>query len=639
MDLQRVVINNFRSIKHKVFNLNESYYVLVGKNETGKTNILSALKYLDSTVPISVNNIREPLPDENISDNSYLYFVFKLNLDEINSIAVDLLSEFSHLTEEDTIGKVGNQDATLLDFIIELSEGLIKVDFVKKTRTYSYWSASEKIYTIQKKWKRIVETCPKGFAVKDKNSEEIDISKFKFFDLDSVNHISPEYYKNATINDLNELIGSKIVEILSDQEFDCIFWDYNEENLLPSKINITEFKENPNICLPLSYLFNLGGIKNIKSSLDLAMTKSPKALGNLLNRIAEKATFFFKEKWSEYDDIKFDLNINGPFIEIGVKEINKFDFAQRSDGFKRFITFLIMISAKVSTDQLRETLILIDEPEIGLHPSGQRYLRDELRKISEKNKVVFSTHSIFLVNPNDLKNHFIVTKKKELTSVKEVNSSEIVDEEVVYNALGCSVFESLKENNILFEGYSDKVLFKTATKRLPSTLSILKILKDFGLTHAKGVKDIKHITQILELANRGCLILSDSDKIAREKQSEFYKEKYYGVWYRYDELLPNGTAITAEDFIKPDVILEHLGIIKEEFNLPNLPLVSFENPKGKMYVINDWLKSLDQERRSEEIWKFKDILYRKLKPQNIEYKYYDLLKNLIKKLPAKRKAQ
>jgi predicted ATP-dependent endonuclease of OLD family len=39
-------------------------------------------------------------------------------------------------------------------------------------------------------------------------------------------------------------------------------------------------------------------------------------------------------------------------------------------------------------------VILLDEPETHLHPSGQKYLRNELLKISENNLVIYATHSI-----------------------------------------------------------------------------------------------------------------------------------------------------------------------------------------------------------------------------------------------------
>ena len=88
---------------------------------------------------------------------------------------------------------------------------------------------------------------------------------------------------------------------------------------------------------------------------------------------------------------------DGPHISASVQdEHNRYDFAQRSDGFKRFVSFLLLVSTLVKTKQLENVLLLIDEPEISLHPTGARYLRDELIRISKTNWVVYSTHSIFM---------------------------------------------------------------------------------------------------------------------------------------------------------------------------------------------------------------------------------------------------
>jgi predicted ATP-dependent endonuclease of OLD family len=111
-----------------------------------------------------------------------------------------------------------------------------------------------------------------------------------------------------------------------------------------------------------------------------------------------------------------------------IKEQNYFSLAQRSDGFKRFVSFLLLISASVLKEKIKNALLLIDEPDIGLHPKGSKLLKDELFKISKSNRVVYSTHSIFMIDKEKLSRNLICTKENEITKVTIATNSNIIEE-------------------------------------------------------------------------------------------------------------------------------------------------------------------------------------------------------------------
>ena len=152
-----------------------------------------------------------------------------------------------------------------------------------------------------------------------------------------------------------------------------------------------------------------------------------------------------------------------------------------------------------------------------------------------------------MIDKEDVGRHIIVKKDREQTILTPVDDSNIVDEEVIFNALNYSVFENLKKNNIVFEGWRDKKLFQVASFR--SKDKKLKNLQEIGLCHAKGVKDIGRVTAILELANRKCIIISDGDEVAKEAQRKY---DGYGDWFRYDQLINDEKFSTAEDFLKDE---------------------------------------------------------------------------------------
>ena len=356
---------------------------------------------------------------------------------------------------------------------------------------------------------------------------------------------------------------------------------------------------------------------------------------NLLNRVSDAGTKHVKKVWKECDGIKINLSYNGNVFEANIADThNVYDFSRRSDGFKRFISFLLTVSAEASTDNFADTLYLYDEPDVSLHPSGARYLRDELLKISQKNIVVYSTHSIFMVDLNLISRHLIVKKSNEITSIKEAGESNIVDEEVLYNALGFSIFEHLKPINIIFEGWRDKHLFRVALSGLPTSRAILKSsYSNIGMCHAEGVKDIPVVAAIMELANRCCIIVSDGDKPAIQKQKDYHG---YGIWLRYDEILPEEIAITGEDFIKSECFMPIIKSIQQKHTqLPDMAADDLDkHPKmaslaawlGKGQVPTDEVKHLLND--------IKRHVFESLKPSQIENKYFDFIDLLEKKLAA-----
>jgi hypothetical protein len=96
----------------------------------------------------------------------------------------------------------------------------------------------------------------------------------------------------------------------------------------------------------------LADVDDISAAIAVAKTQT-NGIRNLLNRVAVRATDHMKSVWKEYRGISIALEPNGPHIDASIRdEHNLYDFKRRSDGFKRFITFLLMVSAKVKTEEL-----------------------------------------------------------------------------------------------------------------------------------------------------------------------------------------------------------------------------------------------------------------------------------------------
>jgi len=632
--LSYVQIRNFRSIANVRIPFDPTCRILVGINETGKSNILKALALLDPERLPTPADLRDVPPDEDPNQDADVRFVFVLDKNERTA---NYETGLSKVLAEDITSPVLSQngrDLSLAQVFDTRTEGVFLVNLRTKKKYATAWQLDSSLKAMPG-WKKPSTACPASFAVqKDGASTPLRELKLIQEQVASAQSVPSDYLEGIEPADVGNLANIQVAERVQDQLPPCVFWSYSEENLLPGQIVLQAFSTNPAVCAPLRHMFELADISDIPAAFVDAGTR-PNGLRNLLNRVADRATKHIHSVWKEHRAIRIELAPNGQHIDASVKdEYNLYNFSRRSDGFKRCVTFLLMVSARVKSDRLVDTLYLHDEPDVSLHPAGARYLRDELIKIAKRNYVVFSTHSIFMVDRELIGRHLIVEKKAEATSVREVDESNIVDEEVIYNALGYSIFENLRAINIIFEGWRDKRLFQVALKYMPSKhKGLKKLLSEVGVCHAKGVKDIGRITPMLELAGRSWVVLSDGDTVAVEHQSRYDGE---GRWYRYDELLPGQTATTAEDFIKADAFGAVLNRISAEHpTLGELATEALSAAEPKLNTIKTWLVrggiGTDEIKRILE--SVKEQLFSELKPSHIEEKYYDLLVQVSSKLP------
>lgn len=628
MKLDHVEIKNFRSIQNVTLDFNPSCRVLVGINESGKSNILNALILLsDDYEPVKKDDLREALPDEDPVTESFVRFVFKFEKDESDKLLEAISSKILASAKNPDIVSISGKNKNIREFCATRSEGLYAADILEEKKSFRYWAFSSN-YKLLAGWKKPTNACPQDFIVELKG-QQYKLSQYKLIRMADFADIPDGHLEDATIDDLGVLAGNATINITKENLPDTLFWEYDEKNLLPNTVNIAEFSANPNSFTPLKNMFALAGINDIKSSIDDARKGTNNQFQNYLNRVAKKTTNHFRDVWrKEYKNIEFSLKLNADQIIPGVKEKNTHDFARRSDGFKRFVTFLLMISVNVKTNNLRDTLLLIDEPDISLHPSGARYLRDELIRISKTNYVVYSTHSIFMIDSGDISRHFIVKKKDEITYIEPAGDSNIADEEVLYNALGHSVFAILKDKNLIFEGWNDKRLFCVALENTSADLK--RKYQNVGVCHAREAKTIRAITPMIELAKRKCLIVSDSDHPAKEQQKIYLQNKGFGEWKTYQDIDSAVEAITGEDFIKNDFIAKQVKAVLSGASMPVFDETTLLGKKAKLASISKWLidNGMTTDQAKNAITKIKNSIFESLKHHNIDDKYTKLLQGI-----------
>lgn len=326
----------------------------------------------------------------------------------------------------------------------------------------------------------------------------------------------------------------------------CVWWQYSEKNLLPARVGLQQFAANPDTCVPLKNMFLLAGFREPGKRLQELISKD-KGIPNALGRVSEIVTAHMRKVWPDWKRQRVSLTQNGDSIDAGIAdEFNTYSLARRSDGFKRFFMFLLQISMQNATEDISNVVIVIDEPDIGLHPAGIQYLREELKSISRQNLVLASSHSIFMVDREVVDRHYIVEKAREITTISQVDSSKFTDEEVIFRALSYSLFELLKPRNIIFEGWRDKRLFRQVlNSNRGKAIKGKRKTDDLGLLHAIAASDISRVANVCENFARQYVILSDADKASKDQKKHFHDQSR---WFPYD-VVPGIGALTTEDFI------------------------------------------------------------------------------------------
>jgi predicted ATP-dependent endonuclease of OLD family len=376
MKLTSLTIKSFRSIEDETFNVAEidgtHTFTLIGINESGKSSFLKAVSLVDD-------------------DDEKVIFP-KDYFDEEQPISIFLNYELETREEKDL-------KSALVEKGFEkdiLSK--IRVEKVAVCATFeTVANAPKKVFdqiTFQKKVFDDYTLLGDKPAKKDPQQTQEDFDIEKYFEA----HLPKYFWK----------IAHRIV-----------FWKSDNKHLINEQINLDAFAADPeNTSIPLVNCFELAGVGQDGIAAQVAKLKTDSAeINNLQEKLGDKVTAHIKKVWPNHPiKIKFQINnsLLSFFIEDEKVRYKSKTTEQRSDGFRQFISFLLTISAESATNQLSNSLLLLDEPETHLHPQAQECLKDELIKITrndENNIVIFATHSNYMIDKEHIERCFRVSKQ------------------------------------------------------------------------------------------------------------------------------------------------------------------------------------------------------------------------------------
>lgn len=225
-------------------------------------------------------------------------------------------------------------------------------------------------------------------------------------------------YEQALYEKLNEDILNKLlVDLLEDTikqyEAKVSFWKPEKEYLITEPINLQDFKDNPLTNIPLRNIFVLSKYKTnaeIKTKIEEIIDNQPLRRG-LQSTLSNNATKYFGNVWKHKIEIDIEISetlmCNVHIKDKGKSNQNKFfNMNSRSQGFHQFASLILSLSIQNHSLDMKNRLILIDEPENHLHPSGIRDMMEEFLKIGENNYVFLATHSCFMIDKKTKQRNF-----------------------------------------------------------------------------------------------------------------------------------------------------------------------------------------------------------------------------------------
>ena len=102
-------------------------------------------------------------------------------------------------------------------------------------------------------------------------------------------------------------------------------------------------------------------------------------------------------------------------------EDKPFKAYQLSDGTLRYIC---LVTVLLQPDEFQPEIILIDEPELGLHPRAIGFVASLLRSASVSKQIIISTQSVTLVNEFSIDDLLIVDRTDGLTTFQRHNENQ-----------------------------------------------------------------------------------------------------------------------------------------------------------------------------------------------------------------------
>lgn len=476
---------------------------LLGRNSSGKSSFLTALRNLDRSM----------------TPQNYKHF-WNFNRKEEQPA---LLAEFSVTPKDLTIDFFINDLRAMLEESSEIDNA------VKRDATYQ-----QKIETIFSKLHPIYEelihqivTAKKVWVKKTHSGDYVFASDESFTDVGSraeiVNHILEEVFPNYQINVGGSMrpMGFRFqhIEAVLFRRFPRIILFKETYPLLESlpgyitRESLNSVEQKPLLKTFLAFL----GVENVTRLLH---ADSRHERRYLLDKLQEKVTSLNEQvnrnpllqDGSElvhmFLDYKEGLQVT---VEAGGKESF---YSHISDNTKLLFAYYLYQSVY----SFKGNVLLFDEPNEGFHASAQVQILTFLRELGEKGSlVVASTHSEYLIDPEHLSGvrlmgmddkGYLIVRNRYHTAPSVKHQGDYLALQPIEDAIGLKYGVhklSIRDKVIVMEGITDMLYLRAFNMMLYGE-------EPLYIVPTKGESSILHVVPLLISQGMRFKIVMDTNK-------------------------------------------------------------------------------------------------------------------------------
>ncbi len=516
MQIISVHIKNFKSIEDMEITDIENALILVGKNNTGKTGILDAIRAAANAYEVTKEDFNEK----------------KQKIEIIMTLAIT--QDDLELFHRAGIVSQYKRFETWLH------------DFTAKLPSYQDGKLS---FTYQASWNG--ET--RFFDGYHKNNRYIK-------------EVMPRLYYIDSQRELNQFQN----DLLLFQE---------DDQLSRLRNHVCIFDSARECC----QCFQCIGLINQKKPEELAVYETAKLLEYKmyqlnLNDFAARVNENYKKNGG-YEEIRFSLicDPNEMFkvtAETYHEERGKTSPISNLSNGMRSLYMLSLLEAYTEDGKRIPNIIIVEDPEIFLHPQLQKTSSEILYRLSKKNQVIFTTHSPnMLFNFTSRQIRQVVLDRGGYSVVKGKTDIDVILDDLGYGAidlLGVSfvfIVEGKQDKSrlpLLLEKYYSEIYDKEGN------LSRISIITTNSCTNIKTYANLKYMNQVY--LRDQFLMIRDGDGRAPEELAgelcRYYDERGRDEIDRLPKVTRRNVLIlkyySFENYFFNPKIMEQLGIVESE---------------------------------------------------------------------------
>lgn len=434
MRISSVIINNYKSIGNQknTLLLEDDVTALIGKNDSGKSNVLEIL----GAISFSHYILEDFYKFNNSSLDGELSLVVEL---KFTNNEINLLKEYKNIQDDITyfyfsqyreiefkggFSRLFNEDIELVKSIAYLKKELIP--YLEKNY---YDSMDSEFFCEVVKYINSMENINNTIWIKYKKSlnkllyilNSYGEDYFCISEEDNFNEDMQEKNRSNVVYDENrytlirhlEIVKSKIRKKYSILP---IFYHRKSEEELQNEYQLEEVKKQIKDRRGALYKFILASEINTQEFLRAMENDDENQLELCRNKIKEKIKYNIQKKFNEFyseDNVQIKISFKNDYIKILVKtNENTTNINERSNGLRWYLNLFIDILANDIKDT--NVIYLLDEPGVYLHVNAQRELLRLFYDLCKNdNQVVYSTHSPYMIDSNNIINIRAIEKDKK----------------------------------------------------------------------------------------------------------------------------------------------------------------------------------------------------------------------------------